>query len=211
MTVTVEWPALLLVMMLGAWMWHAAMVMVVRPCRTLLECPRWDEFRILLRPSMDEARARLGAGGDAGTLATYLLGGRVRGAHEDAQDIWCKHWVSLGRVRALQNVVGGLVDGVHVHMQHDAPALAPAPALDNAEAEAEAERGVAGANVDGRVPGFVLVARFLQAVMPARFAVLGQLLSPPRADAGHGMPAFPQQAGGAPPHPPHLGDGDAPT
>jgi len=50
--------------------------------------------------------------------------------------------------------------------------------------------------------------------MPARFAVLGQLPSLPRPDAGHGVAAFPQQAGGAPPHPPHLGgggDGDPPT
>lgn len=165
----------------------------------LLECPRWDEFRVLLRPLIDEARARLGAGGNADTLATYLLGGRVRGAHEDAQDIWCRHWVSLGRVQAPQNGDGGLVDdGVNVQMQHDAPALA----------EAEAEHGAAGANVDDRVPGFVLVARFLQAVMPARFAELGPLLSPPRADAGHGMAAFPQQAGGNHPHP--LGGDDAP-
>ena len=132
-------------------------------------------------------------------MATYLLGGRVRGAHEDAQDIWCRSWVSLGRVPAPQNGDGGFVDGVNVQMQHDAPALA----------QAEVEHGAAGANMDGRVPGFVLVARFLQAVMPARFAALGPLLSPPRADAGHGMAAFPQQAGGVHPHP-LGGGGDAP-
>lgn len=54
--------------------------------------------------------------------------------------------------------------------------------------EEEEEIGDANDNVEaGRVPGFVLVARFLQAVVPARVAVLRPLLLiPPRPDGGHG-------------------------
>lgn len=39
---------------------------------------------------------------------------------------------------------------------------------------------------EDRVPGFVLVARFFEAVMPTRLALLGALLNPPRADAPWG-------------------------
>jgi hypothetical protein len=46
---------------------------------------------------------------------------------------------------------------------------------------------VEGVFVADRVPGFVLVAQFFQAVMPARFAVLRPLLlTSPRADAHKG-------------------------
>ena len=49
------------------------------------------------------------------------------------------------------------------------------------------QNGVQGVD---QLPGFVLVARFFAAVMPARLAVLGPLLHPPRADALMGMAAF---------------------
>ena len=47
---------------------------------------------------------------------------------------------------------------------------------------------------EGRAPGFVLVARFLQAVMPVRLSEMRPLLTvaatPPRADAGTGRAAL---------------------
>ena len=52
-----------------------------------------------------------------------------------------------------------------------------------------------GEAVEGdRVPGFILVARFFEAVMPARIAELGHFLpaDPPRADAQMGMAALQQ-------------------
>lgn len=57
----------------------------------------------------------------------------------------------------------------------------------------DAGHGDGDAAEDVRVPGFVLVARFFEAVMPTRFAELGPLLNPPRADAQMGMAALQQQ------------------
>lgn len=139
----------------------------------MVECPRWDEFRAPLQPLVDEARARLGHRASVENVAVYLLGGRVSGDHEDAPGIRCDRWVTVGRVRAPQmGDAEGVVD------------------------DADDANGVDGAI--GRVPGFVQVAQFLQAVMPVRCAVLSPLLNPPRADAGDGRAALQPRGGGHP-------------
>jgi hypothetical protein len=51
------------------------------------------------------------------------------------------------------------------------------------ERELRREGNDDGRAFDDRTAGFILVARFFKAVMPARFSVLGPLLKPPRADA----------------------------
>jgi len=149
----------------------------------LAECSRWDTQRVPLEPLIDEARRRLGAGmATVDNVALYLLGGRIGGEHHnDAHGIRCTHWVKLGRRRgAPQMGIGGLVD------------VAPAvPAVQEWQGEVDVD---AATVEEGRVPGFVLVARFLQAVMPVRFSELRPLLtvaaSPPRADAGTGRAAL---------------------
>jgi hypothetical protein len=163
----------------------------------LVECPRWDAQRAPLGPLVDEARDRLGAAATVENVAVYLLGGRIRGGRDGARDIRCRHWVKLGRRRggggAPQMGNGGLIeDGL-------APQAAAAP-VDGVEQQTE-DAGEANDHVEaGRVPGFVLVARFLQAVMPARLAVLRPLLQiPPRADAGHGRAALQEGEGDDPP------------
>jgi hypothetical protein len=163
----------------------------------LVECPRWNAQRAPLGPLVDEARDRLGAAATVENVAVYLLGGRIRGGRDGARDIRCRHWVKLGRRRggggAPQMGNGGLIeDGL-------APQAAAAP-VDGVEQQTE-DAGEANDHVEaGRVPGFVLVARFLQAVMPARLAVLRPLLQiPPRADAGHGRAALQEGEGDDPP------------
>jgi len=54
---------------------------------------------------------------------------------------------------------------------------------------------------EARVPGFILVARFFEAVMPVRLAELCPLLpaNPPRADAHLGMAALQQGGNDVPP------------
>jgi exonuclease III len=171
----------------------------------LVECPRWEAQRVSLEPLIDEARQRLGAAATVDNVALYLLGGRVGGEHHDnnAQGIRCTHWVKLGRRGggAPQMGIGGLVDN----------------GLDHAAPEVEEQQGPHGLEDDddgdveaGRVPGFVLVARFLQAVMPARFAELRPMLTitaPPRADAHMGRAALREGEGDHP----LLGDDDAPA
>ena len=151
----------------------------------LVECSRWAALRAPLQPLIDEARHRLGAGlATVDNVASYLLGGRIGGEHHHngAQGIRCPHWVKLGRRRgAPQLGIEGLVD------------VAPAaPALVQ---EGQGVVDVDAAMVEeGRAPGFVLVARFLQAVMPVRLSEMRPLLTvaatPPRADAGTGRAAL---------------------
>lgn len=65
------------------------------------------------------------------------------------------------------------------------------PQRDNIGNVDDVDDGVA---VEDRVPGFILVARFFEAVMPTRLAELSPLLpaNPPRADAQLGMAALQQ-------------------
>jgi len=129
----------------------------------LVECPRWAAQRVVLQPLVDEAQARLGLAADSGNLAVYLLGGRTRGDH-GVDEAWCEHWVN-----------------------------SPCdPQMGDAAGAAGAADGVNVAE-DDRVPGFVLVARFFEAVMPTRLAELSPRLNPPRADAPLGMAALQQE------------------
>jgi len=154
----------------------------------LVECPRWADHRlVLLQTMIDEARRHLGMGlDDVGAvvgvgvgvgvdevevenldaIATYLLGGRCGGSR-------CEYWVRPPRQVDRQHLVldaGDPQDLQGVYMQPE------------------------GAEVD-LLPGFMRVARFFSAVVPARQAVLGLLLQPPRADANDGRAALVQVQG----------------
>lgn len=159
----------------------------------LVACPRWQESRqVLLQTMIDEARQHLevdpvrvnahdhdtsdaidvDAGDDDNGdidikgIAAYLLGGRCGGNR-------CAYWV---RNPVPDTVVPGDPQerlGVVAHTVMEATE-----------------------NTAAMVPGFIRVARFLSVVIPARQAVLGLLLQPPRADANHGRAALVEDENG---------------
>lgn len=139
----------------------------------LIECARWDDHRLILQPLIDEAQAVLGLDANVENLAVYLLGGRIGGDHE-GDGVRCMHWTKLPREPH---------DGVNVN-------------IDNHEVDGNIDGDIDDVAVaeDQALPGFILMARFFEAVMPTRFAELSPLLTahnnPPRADAHLGMAAL---------------------